>query len=166
MDNAARHRPHQHSVAACITASTMAHSSGRTDDSSCLLNIKSTTDDVIMPSWATQLVIVLINTDLQPALQQVPGRTHHTVLTIQAVFQNYVKQLTMLLRRHIWRHIVMRHTKHHRRDFSPHLKQQLVAPHWQSSLSVEHHSEIYIVYCSMKTVVCMYTNSVSIVPVT
>ena len=32
--HAARHRPHQYSVAACITASTRAHSSHRTDDSS------------------------------------------------------------------------------------------------------------------------------------
>ena len=73
MGNTARHRPHQHSVAACITASTKAHSSYRTNDASCPLI--STTKDVITPSWATQLVMVLINKVSPPASQQVPRRT-------------------------------------------------------------------------------------------
>ena len=102
------------------------------------LNIKLTTNDVITPSWATQLVIVLINTVSQPALQQVPGRTHHTGLTTQAVCQNYVKQLTTSSRRHIWRHMARRHTKHSRRDFSRHLKQQLDGAHWVWNIIVWH----------------------------
>ena len=101
------------------------------------LNIKLATNDVIMPSWATQLVIVLINIVSQPASQQVPGCTHHTELTIQAVCQNYVKQLATSFRRRILRHMARRHTKHRRRDFSRHLKQQLVAPHRRSSLSMD-----------------------------
>ena len=97
-----------------------------------------------MPSWTTQLVIVLINTVSQPASQQVPRRTHHTGPMIQAVCQNYVKQLTTLSRRHIWRHMARRHSKNRRRVFSLHLKQQLVAPHRRSSLSVEYYSETNI----------------------
>ena len=129
------------------------------------LNIKLT-NDVITPSWATHLVIVLIITVSQPASQQVPGRTHHTGLTIQAVYQNYVKQLTTSFRRHIWRHMARCHTKHNRHDLSRHLKQQLVTPHRRSSLSMKHHSVTHTVYCSIKNEVCLYTNIVNIVPVT